>query len=57
MAYGHTSRVIDYLLWACMCMETSVLLLGMLTSQLLYIVILFIESLLNTRGFFLGTGL
>lgn len=28
MAYGHTSTVIEYLLWASMCMETSVVLLG-----------------------------
>ena len=28
MAYGHTARVIEYLLWASMCMETSVVLLG-----------------------------
>lgn len=28
MAYGHTAKVVEYLLWASMCMETSVVLLG-----------------------------
>ncbi|XP_067928992.1 cilia- and flagella-associated protein 54-like [Watersipora subatra] len=28
MKYGHSSKVIEYLLWAAMCMETSVVLLG-----------------------------
>lgn len=28
MAYGHSAKLLEYLLWASMCMETSVVLLG-----------------------------
>ena len=28
MSLGHSARVLEYLLWACMCMETSIPLLA-----------------------------